>query len=189
MERTSEARRMKEDLQQSLSMALKEKLELEGERERRTNDIQKMVQQVKVLEQQIHDFHEQHVRSTQVEENEMEERLRSLQVKLDEVNVNWERLKEEEDAIIQMLTMIENDVEKISNQIEDAERSHQEVSSRIRELQMHQTNKVTAFGGGRVSNLLQAVERHHQRFSNPPIGPIGVHVVMHGRKNCMLHPI
>ncbi|XP_075484074.1 structural maintenance of chromosomes protein 6B-like isoform X2 [Primulina tabacum] len=181
MERTSEARRMKEDLQQSLSMALKEKLELEGERERRTNDIQKMVQQVKVLEQQIHDFHEQHVRSTQVEENEMEERLRSLQVKLDEVNVNWERLKEEEDAIIQMLTMIENDVEKISNQIEDAERSHREVSSRICELQMHQTNKVTAFGGGRVSNLLQAVERHHQRFSNPPIGPIGVHVKLeHG---------
>ncbi|XP_073129869.1 structural maintenance of chromosomes protein 6B isoform X2 [Henckelia pumila] len=181
MESTSEARRMKEDLKQSLSMALKEKLELEGERERRSNDIQKMVRQVNVLEQQIHDFHEQHVRSSQVEENEMEERLRSLQVKLDEVNANWNRLKEEEDAIIQTVTMIENEVEKISSQIEDAERSHRDVSSRIRELQMHQTNKVTAFGGDRVSNLLQAIERHHRRFSSPPIGPIGAHVKLeHG---------
>ncbi|KZV51907.1 structural maintenance of chromosomes protein 6B-like [Dorcoceras hygrometricum] len=181
MERTSEARRMKDDLQQSLSMALKEKLELEGERERRTNEIQKMVQQVNVLEHQIHDIHEQHVRNTQVEENEMEERLRSLQVKLDEVKANWNRLKEEEDAVIQMVTVIENEVEQISNQIEDAERSYRDVSSRIRELQMHQTNKVTAFGGGRVSSLLQAIERHHRRFSSPPIGPIGAHVKLeHG---------
>lgn len=37
--------------------------------------------------------------------------------------------------------------------------------------------QVTAFGGGRVINLLQAIERHRHRFKRPPIGPIGAHVV------------
>lgn len=41
---------------------------------------------------------------------------------------------------------------------------------------MH-AHQVTAFGGDRVINLLQAIERNHRRFRKPPIGPIGSHVV------------
>ena len=37
--------------------------------------------------------------------------------------------------------------------------------------------QVTAFGGDRVNNLLRAIERHRQRFTKPPIGPIGAHLV------------
>ncbi|KAH6821922.1 structural maintenance of chromosomes 6A [Perilla frutescens var. hirtella] len=181
MERTSEVRRMKEDFKQSLSMALKEKLELEGEQKRRTRQIENMVEQVKSIELQIHDLHEQYVKNTQAEENEMEGRLRQLQVEVDEANINIQRLKEEEDDMRQRMAMVENEIEKISNQIEDAERSHCDMSSRIRELQMHQRNKVTAFGGPRVTNLLQAIERHQHKFSIPPIGPIGAHVKLeHG---------
>ncbi|KAG8381534.1 hypothetical protein BUALT_Bualt06G0131700 [Buddleja alternifolia] len=176
MERTSEVRRMKEDLNQSLSMAVKERLELEGERDRRTRQIEKMVQQVKSLEQQIRDFNEQYIRNTQAEHNEMEEKLRELQVEVDEANVNLQRLKEEEDATAQRIVMLENEIEKIANKIEDVDRSHRDISSRIRELHMHQRNKVTAFGGGRVTNLLQAIERHQHKFISPPIGPIGAHV-------------
>ena len=28
--------------------------------------------------------------------------------------------------------------------------------------------------------LLRAIERHHQRFKRPPIGPIGAHLVSNG---------
>ncbi|KAI3458312.1 hypothetical protein Pfo_014975 [Paulownia fortunei] len=181
MERTSEVRRMKEDLKQSLSMAVKERLELEGEQDRRTRQMQQMVQQVKLLEQQIHDLHEQYLKNTQAEENEMEERLRELQMEVDEANVSRQRLKGEEDEMTQRIAMVENEIEKIANQIEDFEKRHRDISSRIRELQMHQRNKVTAFGGGRVISLLQAIERHQHKFSNPPIGPIGAHVKLeHG---------
>ncbi|KAK4385139.1 Structural maintenance of chromosomes protein 6B [Sesamum angolense] len=176
IERTSEVRRMKEDLKQNLSMAVKERLELESEQDRRTRQIQNMVQRVKLLEQQIHDLHEQYMKNTQAEENEMEEKLKKLQVEVDEVNANYQRLKEEEDEMAQRIATLENEIVKITNQIEDVERTHQNISSRIRELQMHQRNKVTAFGGGRVASLLQAIERHQHKFSSPPIGPIGAHV-------------
>ncbi|PIN15085.1 DNA repair protein RAD18 (SMC family protein) [Handroanthus impetiginosus] len=176
MERTSEVRRMKEDFQQSLSMAVKERLELEEERERKSRQIEKMVQRVKVLEQQVHDLREQYIQNTQAEENEMEERLRELQIHVDEANVNCQRLKEEEDELKQRMSMAEKEIRKISNQIEDVERSYRDTSSRIRELQMHQRNKVTAFGGSRVTSLLQAIERHQHKFRSPPIGPLGAHV-------------
>ncbi|KAK6155893.1 hypothetical protein DH2020_010141 [Rehmannia glutinosa] len=274
MERTFEVRRMKEDLQQSLSIAVKERLELDGEQDRMTRQIQKMVQQVKLLEQQIHDLHEQilllianyvahklkvasscslrdtfpchcskfkmnpvHLESgflslgrlfsqsfackgnivqsdipllflweyqnqiilnyansklavfmvkeihrlvgSQVrvsdtsakgarqfsffrpllptremkiaEENEMEERLRELQTEVDEAYDSCQRLKEEEDEMAHKIAMVENEIVKI-------------------------TNQVTAFGGGRVIGLLQAIERNQHKFSSPPIGPIGAHV-------------
>ncbi|KAL6580582.1 hypothetical protein OROMI_008606 [Orobanche minor] len=176
MEKTSEVRRMKEDLKQSLSMAVKERLELEGEKDRKTRQIQQMVKQVKLLEQQIHDLHEQYAKNTQAEETEMEERLKELQVEVDEATASCQRLKEEEDEITQKIAMVENEIIKIAKQIEDVERSRRESLSRIHELQMNQKNKVTAFGGGRVISLLQAIERHRNKFSSPPIGPIGAHV-------------
>ncbi|KAL0292331.1 UNVERIFIED_CONTAM: Structural maintenance of chromosomes protein 6B, partial [Sesamum calycinum] len=116
IERTSEVRRMKEDLKQNLSMAVKERLELESEQDRRTRQIQNMVQRVKLLEQQIHDLHEQYMKNTQAEENEMEEKLKKLQVEVDEVNANYQRLKEEEDEMAQRIAMLENEIVKITNQ-------------------------------------------------------------------------
>ncbi|KAL8539574.1 hypothetical protein ACS0TY_001254 [Phlomoides rotata] len=174
--KTDEVKRMKEDLHQSYSMALKEKYELEGERDRIARQSERTLQRVKLLEQQIQDSHEQYIQNTQAEENETEERLRELQVQVDEANVNIQRLKEEEDEWGKKIAMVDNEIAKIVNQIDDMERNHQTIFSRIRELHMHQRNKVTAFGGGRVTNLLQAIERHQHKFSIPPIGPIGAHV-------------
>lgn len=39
------------------------------------------------------------------------------------------------------------------------------------------SKQVTAFGGDRVINLLRQIERHHRKFREAPIGPIGAHVV------------
>ncbi|KAL8049896.1 hypothetical protein ABFX02_06G048500 [Erythranthe guttata] len=181
MEKTNEVRRMKEDLHQSLSMAVTERFKLEEEQKRKTREIQKMGLHVKSLEQQIHDLHEQYMKNTQAEDNEMEERQRELQVEVDEANINLRRLKEEEDEIIQRKSVVENEIEKIADQMQEVERRHRSISSRIRELQMHQTNKVTAFGGSLVTSLLQAIERHQHKFSSPPIGPIGTHLKLeHG---------
>lgn len=181
MERTSEVRRMKDELQQSLSLATKERLELEEDHGHKINLIQKMRKRVKVLEQQIHDIHEQHVKKTQVEEFEIEERLKELQDELDAANLTLSRLKEEESALFESLSMQKDEVEKIASEIQDNDKKQREIGSYIRDLRLHQTNKVTAFGGVRVTNLLQAIERHHHRFKRPPIGPIGAHVsLVHG---------
>ncbi|KAL8544602.1 hypothetical protein ACS0TY_004995 [Phlomoides rotata] len=63
---TSQVKRLQEDLRLSLSMALKEKFELEGERDRITRQSEKILQRVKLLEQQILDSHEQYIKNTQV---------------------------------------------------------------------------------------------------------------------------
>lgn len=47
--------------------ARKEKLELEGDRDRETRLIQKSRKRIELLEQQIHQFHEQQIRDTQVQ--------------------------------------------------------------------------------------------------------------------------
>ncbi|KAG6388326.1 hypothetical protein SASPL_149751 [Salvia splendens] len=152
MERTSEVRRLKEDLQQNLSMAVKEQLELTGEQERINRQIENMVKQVRSLERQIQEMHEQYQQNTQAEENEMEERLRELQAEVDNANVNIQRSKEEEENMRQRIAMVDNEIHQISiqlHEIEDVDKSNRDISSRIREIQMHQRNKVTAFGGGR----------------------------------------
>jgi hypothetical protein len=37
--------------------------------------------------------------------------------------------------------------------------------------------QIAAFGGNKVMSLLEKIERCHQRFKMPPIGPIGAHLV------------
>ncbi|KAI8564575.1 hypothetical protein RHMOL_Rhmol03G0191100 [Rhododendron molle] len=178
MERTSEVRRMKDELQQSLSLATKERLELEGDHGRKINLIQKMVNRVKLLEQQIHDIHEEHTKNTQAEEFEIEERLKELQDEFNAANLSLSRLKEEEEALLDSLSVQKDELEKIAREIADNEKKHREIGSSIRDLRLNQSNKVTAFGGFRVTALLQAIERHHHRFKRPPIGPIGAHVLV-----------
>ncbi|KAG6390818.1 hypothetical protein SASPL_148563 [Salvia splendens] len=146
MERTSEVRRLKEDLQQNLSMAVKEQLELTGEQERINRQIDNMVKQVRSLERQIQEMHEQYQQNTQAEENEMEERLRELQAEVDKANVNTQRSKEEEENMQQRIAMLENEIHQIFIQIEDVDKSNRDISSRIREIQMHQRNKELEHG-------------------------------------------
>ncbi|KAG6382819.1 hypothetical protein SASPL_157470 [Salvia splendens] len=156
MERTSEVRRLKEDLQQNLSMAVKEQLELTGEQERINRQIEIMVKQVRSLERQIQEMHEQYQQNTQAEENEMEERLRELQAEVDNANVNIQRTVQAKgmqwNCIPRTSCMFYmcGNVKRIElHEIEDVDKSNRDISSRIREIQMHQRNKVTAFGGGR----------------------------------------
>ncbi|XP_062153767.1 structural maintenance of chromosomes protein 6B-like isoform X1 [Alnus glutinosa] len=178
MEKTSEVRRMKDELQQTLSLATKEKLELEEEFGRKTNHVQKMLKHVRFLEQQVQDIHEQNVKNTQAEESEIEEKLKELQYEFDAANLTFTRLKEEESALLESMNKGSSEIACIGNEIEELERKHREIGYSIRELHQHQTNKVTAFGGDRVINLLRAIERHQQRFKKPPVGPIGAHLTL-----------
>ncbi|KAK9095454.1 hypothetical protein Scep_026923 [Stephania cephalantha] len=151
MDKTSEIRRMKEELQSALSLATNEKHKLEEELSRKINLIQKMVKRVKVLERQIHDIQEQHVRDTQAEEYEVEEKLKVLQDEMHDANSRLTRLKEEDSALSEELSMAMNAASKIAAE-------------------------VTTFGGERVLHLLREIEKCHQRFIMPPIGPIGAHL-------------
>ncbi|KAG6659254.1 structural maintenance of chromosomes protein 6B-like isoform X1 [Carya illinoinensis] len=178
MEKTTEVRRMKDELQQMLSMATKEKLELEEEYGRKTNHVQKMVKRVRFLEQQVQDIHEQHVQSTQAEESEIEEKVKELQHEIDAANSTLTRLKEEESALLESINMGSSEIARIGNEIEELEKRRREIAHSIRELHQHQTNKITAFGGDRVINLLRAIERHQQRFKKPPVGPVGAHLTL-----------
>ncbi|KAM3281888.1 structural maintenance of chromosomes protein 6B [Capsicum chacoense] len=178
MEKTSEVRRMTEELKQSLSLATKEKLELEEEQSRRSNYIQNMAKRVKVFEQQILDRDEQNIRNTQAEEHDMEVKLKELQAEIDSANVIFRRLKNEEDTLIDKINQVKDQISKIGHEIEEYEKKDRDIRFRIRELQLHQSNKVTAFGGGRVMSLLEVIERQHRKFNRAPIGPIGAHVTL-----------
>ncbi|XP_073111827.1 structural maintenance of chromosomes protein 6B [Elaeis guineensis] len=177
-EKTSEVRKSKEELEQNLSSASKERLELEEVHSREMNLTKKMSKRVKLLEQQIHDIHEQHMRNTQAEECEIEERIKKLQDDVDVYHRTVARLQEEEHSLFEKLSAAKNATNDMSKEIEEHERRYRDLCSQMNELQQHRMNKVTAFGGGRVLNLLQAIERHHRKFKSPPIGPIGAHVIL-----------
>ncbi|XP_069154385.1 structural maintenance of chromosomes protein 6B isoform X2 [Solanum lycopersicum] len=176
MEKTTEVRKMTDELKQSLSLATKEKLELEEERGRKSNYIQKMAKRVKMFEQQIRDMDEQNIRNTQAEELDMEVKLKEFQAEIDSANVVFQRLRNEEDNLIDKINQAKDQINKIVHEIEENDKRDRDIRSRIRELQLHQSNKVTAFGGGRVMGLLEVIERQHRKFNRAPIGPIGAHV-------------
>ncbi|KAL3369195.1 hypothetical protein AABB24_009821 [Solanum stoloniferum] len=178
MEKTSEVRRMTDELKQSLSLATKEKLELEEEHGRKSNYIQKMEKRVKIFEQQIRDMDEQNIRNTQAEELDMEVKLKEFQAEIDSANVVFQRLRNEEDTLIDQINQAKDEINKIVHEIEEYDKRDRDIRSRIREFQLHQSNKVTAFGGGRVMGLLEVIERQHRKFNRAPIGPIGAHVTL-----------
>ncbi|PIA35639.1 hypothetical protein AQUCO_03500177v1 [Aquilegia coerulea] len=176
MERTSEVRKQKDELQQHLSMATKERLELVEEHSRKKNQIQKMIKRIQLLEKQIAEIQEQHMNDTQAEEFQMEELLKILQ---DDVNTAYlclTKLKEDETGLYEQLSIASKTIENIGTEIEETEQKCRNITSQIRKLRQHQTDEVTAFGGDKVLNLLKAIERNYKKFTMPPIGPIGSHV-------------
>ncbi|KAI9101480.1 hypothetical protein K1719_023962 [Acacia pycnantha] len=166
----------KQNLQQSISMAAKQLLEKEQECKRITVGIEKMVRRVRTLEEQVQDIYEKHAQSTQAEESEIEEKLKVLQNDVDAAESALTRLREEEAILTDNVQRQSNEIRKIADEIEGHDRRYREINFSIRELKQHQTNKVTAFGGDRVMNLLRIIERSYRRFKRPPIGPIGAHL-------------
>ncbi|KAK1400472.1 hypothetical protein POM88_000077 [Heracleum sosnowskyi] len=173
MERTSEVRKMKEELPHNRSEATKERSELEQDCIRRVNEIKRIMKRAEMLEQQIRDTSDQDDKHTQAEEHEMEENLSELKKEVEEAVLQFERYKKDEDSLSNSIQF-----QKVQSEIEVLLKKDQQNRSSIRDLRLHQTNKVTAFGGNRVTNLLRAIERHHYRFGKPPIGPIGAHLFL-----------
>ncbi|XP_039048774.1 structural maintenance of chromosomes protein 6A-like [Hibiscus syriacus] len=79
----------------------------------------------------------------------------------DEENTSSEHLSEEMDAM-----------KKINEDIKYHEKKQLEIDHQIRELRLHQANRVTVFGGDGVLRLRREIERHHRAFTVPPIDPI-----------------
>ncbi|XP_038683969.1 structural maintenance of chromosomes protein 6B-like isoform X2 [Tripterygium wilfordii] len=178
MQKTSEVRRKKDELQQTISLAKKEQLQLEEEHGRKNKTIQNMVRRLRLLERQVQDLQEQHVKNTQAEEIEIEETLKALQREVDTINSTLLRFKEEESALSERLSVGMIEIKKIEEEMQEYEKKHRELKFSITELRQHRTNKVTAFGGDRVISLLRSIERHQHKFKRPPIGPIGVHLTL-----------
>ncbi|XP_042503753.1 structural maintenance of chromosomes protein 6B-like isoform X1 [Macadamia integrifolia] len=178
MEKTSEVRRLKDEYQHNISMARRKMFEIDDERNRKIDFVQKMVKQAESLERQISDFQEEHARDTQAEECKREEHLKGLQDEANAAYLCFQRWKEEEGVLSEALSGKTNECKEFGEQIEGCDRKHREALSRIRELQQNQTNKVTAFGGEIVIRLLRVIEKYHRRFTRPPIGPIGAHLAL-----------
>ncbi|XP_050384899.1 structural maintenance of chromosomes protein 6A [Argentina anserina] len=178
VEKTTDVRRMKEELEQTLALATKDKLKLEEEYGRKTKHIQKLSNSVRSLQQQIQDAEEQHARITQAEESAMEEKLKELQDEVATVESMLARLKKEESTLSERLQKTSTEIGNITEMIRRKEKDCQDISNNIHELQRNQINKVTAFGGEKVMSLLQTIEKYHQKFKSPPIGPIGAHLTL-----------
>ncbi|WCJ36463.1 structural maintenance of chromosomes 6A [Euphorbia peplus] len=178
MEKTSEVRKSQGDLKHSISMATKTKLEIEEEIGRGTNYIKKLLKTASLLQQQVQDMQEQHVINTQAEACEIEEKLKELEYIVDSANATLTRLKKDEEDILESLSKRESELQRITEEIDKCRQKENEVNGAIRKLRQHKSNKVTAFGGNKVIDLLQSIERYHQRFNKPPIGPIGAHLAL-----------
>ncbi|CAL0334296.1 unnamed protein product [Lupinus luteus] len=176
LEKTSQVKQLKENLSRSVSSATKEALELELDCKSKTSNVRKMEQQLRTLKQQMQDIREQHMKNTQAEEADMEEKLIVLQEEVRSAELDLKRLKEEEIMLSNSVQNIKDEIRKIADEIQDHEKRHRGLSSSIHDLHQHQSNKIAAFGGHKVMNLLRIIERDHRRFKMPPIGPIGAHL-------------
>ncbi|PKU66318.1 structural maintenance of chromosomes protein 6B isoform X2 [Dendrobium catenatum] len=176
MEKTSDVRRMKDGLQNNLLLAKKERAELEAEYSRGDSLISEMRKRVRLLEQQLHDTQEQHMKVTQAEEAEFEKQMQKLQDEINIVQRNVSRLQEEEKALTERLLIARETIKELVKEVHDNEKKCHGLCSQSQALKQQQTNKVTAFGGHKVLSLLHAIERHQRKFKCPPIGPIGAHV-------------
>ncbi|XP_020572528.1 structural maintenance of chromosomes protein 6A-like isoform X2 [Phalaenopsis equestris] len=176
MEKTSDVRRIKEELQSNLLLAKKERAELEAEYFRGDSLILKMRKRVRLLEQQLNDTQEQLLKDTQAEEAEVEKRVQKLQDEINLVQINVSRLLEEEKVLTERLSIAREAIKELGKEAHDNEKKCRGLYSQLQAFQQQQTNKVTAFGGHKVLSLLHAIERHQRKFKCPPIGPIGAHV-------------
>ncbi|CAA0401302.1 unnamed protein product [Arabidopsis thaliana] len=167
-----------ECLRQSMKKAAREKIALEEEYHHKCSNIQKIKDRVRRLERQIEDINEMTIRSTQVEQSEIEGKLNQLTVEVEKAESLLSSLKEEENMVMEKASAGGKEKEHIEEMIRDHEKKQRNMNAHINDLKKHQTNKVTAFGGDKVINLLRAIERHHRRFKMPPIGPIGAHVTL-----------
>ncbi|XP_045829439.1 structural maintenance of chromosomes protein 6A [Trifolium pratense] len=180
---TSKVKETKEILSRSMSSAKKEAYELQRECKCKTSNIQKLVQQLKQLEQQMQDIHEQHVKNTQAEESDMEEKLKGLRDEVHDAKAELDRLREEETTLMNNKIRLKDETKMIDDKIRDHEKKYNEIMLNIRNIKQQQSNKIMAFGGNKVINLLRVIERCHQRFKMPPIGPIGAHLkLLNGNK-------
>ncbi|XP_061353023.1 structural maintenance of chromosomes protein 6A [Gastrolobium bilobum] len=176
LETTSQVKQVKENLSQSVSMATKEAFKLERECKGKISNIQKMVLQLKKLEQQVQDIHEQYTKNTQAEESDNKEKLNGLQDAVLAAELDLQSLKEEEVMLTNSIHRQNDEIKKIADKMQDHENKYRGISNHIRDLQQHQSNKIAVFGGDKVMNLLQKIERYRLRFKMPPIGPIGAHL-------------
>ncbi|KAF4364912.1 hypothetical protein F8388_020626 [Cannabis sativa] len=174
----TEVQRRKDELQHKLSSATKEKLRLVEEYNHKLNVINNLFKRLSSYEKQVQEIHDRHVKNTQAEESQIEEKLRELEFEFENADSYFKSLKEEEDTLLERLNKMMIDIRNIDEEIHNCQKQHKELLDNISQLQRNQTNKVTAFGGDKVINLLRAIERHHRRFRKPPIGPIGAHLTL-----------
>ncbi|KAM6598417.1 hypothetical protein CsatA_018026 [Cannabis sativa] len=174
----TEVQRRKDEIQHKLSSATKEKLRLVEEYNHKLNIIDNLFKRLSSYEKQVQEIHDRHVKNTQAEESQIEEKLRELEFEFENADSYFKSLKEEEDTLLERLNKMMIDIRNIDEEIHNCQKQHKELLDNISQLQRNQTNKVTAFGGDKVINLLRAIERHHRRFKKPPIGPIGAHLTL-----------
>ncbi|RZC57416.1 hypothetical protein C5167_004720 [Papaver somniferum] len=176
LEKMPESARKMDELQQDLTLATKERYELEEKHTHTSNHILELGKRASSLEKQINELQEQHVRNTEAEGNEVEEKLKALQEDFDAATRIIAELKVEELTVTENVSMTMQRINQIASDIKEGERNHRKIISHISKLRLSSTNKVTAFGGEKVLQLLRSIERRHREFTIPPIGPIGAHL-------------
>ncbi|KAI3869436.1 hypothetical protein MKX03_020990 [Papaver bracteatum] len=176
LEKMPESGRKMDELQQDLTLATKVRYELEEKRTHASNHILELGKRASSLEKQINELQEQHLRNIEAEASEVEEKLKALQEDFDAATRIIAELKVEELTLTANVSMTTQRINQIASDIKEGERKHREIISRISKLRLNSTNKVTAFGGEKVLQLLHSIERRHREFTVPPIGPIGAHL-------------
>ncbi|KAG0449632.1 hypothetical protein HPP92_027283 [Vanilla planifolia] len=169
MEKTFEVRGMKEEIQNNILLAKKQRDKYESEHSRGCSLVAKLRNRVRLLEQQIRDAEEQHMKDTQAEEVDVEEQTQKLQ---DEINMAQNvvsRLQEEENELSERLSRARDALKDLGNEVKDNERKYNGLCSQLHALKQ-QLNKQenTAFKGGlhsdgfRISYILIAFYKQVQ---------------------------
>ncbi|CAM6106305.1 unnamed protein product [Calypogeia fissa] len=176
---SQERQQTQNPLNLALTEATREKVQADADTNRVRKALQDAMGRLQNIEQDIFEMEQKMLQDTQAELDGKQEEVRALENRKEMAEEEYRRFQDEENQINLEVETLGKQRAAIIKEIDDYKSQLRDLANHIRGLQSQQTNMVTAFGGESVLRLLQAIEENHQRFTKPPLGPIGAHVRLH----------
>eukprot|EP00850_Spirogloea_muscicola_P006611 SM000031S11620 [mRNA] locus=s31:685018:693475:- [translate_table: standard] len=143
-------------------------------------------QEVKRLEHTIKNLREQAAQATQTAQAQRDAQAHDKVQAVADARQTISSLEATFSGLKVELQTLDEAEQQERAKVADLRRKISEVQAWQRRIQAQQKNKVTAFGGQKVIQLLRQIELMQHSFTGPPIGPLGVHLTLVGESDYSL---
>ncbi|CAI5513549.1 unnamed protein product [Closterium sp. Naga37s-1] len=144
-----------------------------GRHERTVEDQRRRAQE---LTARIQELQDRASRNSQADRSQRDAEVAAKQSQVEEAKERLDSVNRELQAAQGGMRETEGEQEDLKKQEDDARARARDVQAWLRRRRDEARDKLTAFGGQKVTQLLRQIEMNIGRFRRPPIGPIGAHL-------------